>query len=112
MLTALDLLIIVAMAMAAACLLVVVLMFLVRNKIFRRVCLYILAVLGLYLGYVGFRINFPDFMPQVLLAVLMALTAVGAFVLERFSKDSKAKFLIARIMAALSVTVGFFNAFS
>jgi hypothetical protein len=39
------------------------------------------------------------------------MVSVGAVVLERLSRDSKAKFLIAQIMASASLIVGMLNAF-
>ena len=110
--TFLDLLIVVVMVLSAASLLAMALMFLVKDKKVRRVCLYIVAGLSLYMGYVGFRINWPGFLPQVILAVVMALTGIGAVVLERLSKDDEKKFLLARVLASAALIVGMFNAFS
>ena len=108
--TFLDLLIVVVMVLATASLLAVCLMFLVRNRKVRQVCLWIAAGLSVYLGYVGFRINWPGFLGQVVFAGLMALLGIGAVVLERVVKDNDKAFLIARIMAAVSVIAGFGNA--
>ncbi len=110
--TFLDLLIVVVMVLAAVSLLALALMFLIRNKTVRRVCFYIVAALGFYMGYVGFRINWPGFLPQVILAVGMALAGIGAVVLERLSKDDEKKFLIARVLASAALIVGMLNAFS
>ena len=112
MYTSLDLLIIVVMALAAASLLALVLMFLIKNKRARQVCLYTVAALGLYMGYVGIRIHYPGFLPQMLLAGVLALTAIGSVVLERLSKDDHKKFLIARILASVALVAGMLNAFS
>ncbi len=112
MYTALDLLIIVVMALAATSLLAVALMFLIKNEKVRRICFWIVAALAVYMGYVGFRIHFPGFMPQMILAGVLALTAVGAVVLERVSKDNEKKFLFARILASVALMAGMFNAFS
>lgn len=111
MFTSLDLLIIAVMALAAASLLALALMFLVKNRKVKQVCLYIVAGLGLYMGYVGFRIHFPGFLPQMLLAGLFALTAIGAVVLERLGKNDEKKFRIARILASVALVVGMLNAF-
>ena len=86
-------------------------MLLLRNKTAGRVCLYIVAALGIYLGYVGFRINRPGFVPQVILALLLALAAVAAVVLERLGKGEKF-LMLARGMAAFSLVAGLLNAFS
>ena len=111
MFTFLDLLIVVVMALAAASLLSVVLMFVVKNKTVRRVCFYIVAALGVYVGTVGFRINWLGFEVQAALAVALALLCVGAVVLERVKKGDDKVFLLARGMAAASLVVGMVNAF-
>ena len=111
MTTFLDLLIVVVLALAAISLVAMVLMFLVKNRTVKRICLYIVAALGIYMGYVGLRILWPGFAGQVALAVLAALVSIGAVVLERLSRDSKAKFLTAQIMASASLIIGMLNAF-
>ena len=110
MITFLDLLIIVSMVLIAASFLSVVLMFLIRNKKVQRVCFYIAAALGLYIGYVGFRINWPGFSGQAILAAVLALVGAGAFVLERIKKDDEKMFLYARIAAAAALILGAVNA--
>ena len=109
--TFLDLLIVVVLALAAVSLVAIALMFLVKNTKVRRVCLWLVAALGVYIGYVGIRINYLGFLPEMLLAGLMALTGIGAVVLERLSKGDEKKFLIARIMASAALLVGMINAF-
>ena len=108
----LDLLILVVMVLSAVSLLAMALMFLVKNKKVTRFCFYLVVALGIYMGYVGVRINWPGFLPQVILAVLMALTGIGALALERLSKDSGRKLLIAKIAASIALVVGMFNAFA
>lgn len=109
--TFLDLLVLVVMVLAAVSLLAIALMFFVKNKTVKRVCLYLVAALGIYMGYVGCRILWPGFGPQVILAVVMALVSIGAVVLERLSKGSEKKFLLAQLLASVSLIVGMFNAF-
>lgn len=111
MYTFLDLLIIVVMVLVAVSLLALALLFLSRNEKVRRVCLYVVAALGVYMGYVGTRINWPGFTSQVILAVVMALIAVGAVVVERLHKGQEKQFKLARAMAAVSLVVGMVNAF-
>jgi len=110
--TFLDLLILIVMVLAALSLLAITLMFLVKNKNVKRVCLYLAAALSVYMGYVGLRILWPGFMGQSLLAILMALTAIGAVVLERLSNGSEKIFLLAQILSSVSLIVGMFNAFA
>ena len=109
--TFLDLLIVVVLALAAVSLVAMVLMFLVKNRTVKRISLYIVAALGIYMGYVGCRILWPGFAAQAALAVLAALVSVSAVVLERCSRDSKGKFLTAQIMASAALIVGMLNAF-
>ena len=111
MVTFLDLLIVVVMVLCAVSLVAMALMFLVKNKKGKRFCLYLVATLGVYMGYVGCRILWPGFLPQVILAVAMALTSIGAVVLERLSKGSEKKFRLAQVLASAALIVGMFNAF-
>ena len=111
MVTFLDLLIVVVMALAAVSLVAMALMFLVKNKKVKRVCLYLVAALGVYMGYVGFRIMWVNSLAQTGLAVALALAAIGAVVLERLSKGSEKKFLLAQALASASLVTGMFNAF-
>ena len=87
------------------------LMFLVKNQNFKRVFLYLVAALGVYMGYVGFRIMWVNSLAQTGLAVALALAAIAAVVLERLSKGSEKKFLLSQILASGSLVLGMFNAF-
>ena len=109
--TFLDLLILVVMVLAAVSLVAMVLMFLVKNKVVKRICLYLVAGLGIYVGYVGLRILWPMFPGQSLIAVLVAMTAIGSVVLERLSRNNKKLFLTAQILASAALFVGMLNAF-
>ncbi len=111
MLTSLDLLVIVFMALAAVTLLSLCLMFLLGNKRAKRVFFYITSVLGLYMSWVGFRIGFGGLFPiQMAFGVVTALMCIAAFVLERVSKGKDHMFLLARIISAAALVIGFFNA--
>ena len=109
--TFLDLLIVVVLALVALSLVAIALMFLVKNAKVRRVCLWIVAALGIYIGYVGIRINYFGFLPEMVLAGLMALAGIGAVILERVSKGNEKLFLIAQITASAALVVGLLNAF-
>jgi len=111
MFTSLDLLIIVFMVLAAAALLSLCLMFLIRNKPARIVFFYIASALGLYVSWVGFRIGVGGlFSFQIAIGVLTALMCIGALVLERISKGNDKMFLAARILSVAALVIGFFNA--
>ena len=107
MVTFLDLLVVVVMALCAVSLVAMALMFLVKNKKVKRICLYLVAALGVYMGYVGFRIMWVNSLVQTGLA----LAAIGAVVLERLSKGSEKKFLLSQVLASASLVIGMFNAF-
>lgn len=111
MLTFLDLLIIVSMLLIAASLLSLVLMFLLKNKTAKRVCLYLVAVLSVYLGYVGCVINWPGFFSQVVVGAAVSMAGVAAVILDLCSKKNEKLPRIARILAAVAVVIGIANAF-
>lgn len=110
MFTSFDLIIIVAMVLLAASLVSLVLMFLLKNKKAQRVCFFIAAALGIYLGTVGFRINWPGFFFQAMLAIVLALVCVAAIVIALRKKNDEKMFRIARIMAMAGLVIGFANA--
>ena len=110
MFTFLDLLIIVSMVLIAASFLSLVLMFLIRNQKVQRVCFYIAVALSLYIGYVGVRVNWQGFEGQAILAAVLALVSIGAFVLERVKKNNDKVFLYSRIAAAVALVIGTANA--
>ncbi len=111
MFTSLDLLVIVFMVLAAATLLSLALMFLIRNKAAKRVFFYITSALGLYMSWVGFRIGLGGLFPiQMAVGILTALMCVGAFVLERVGKGNDKMLLIARVISAAALVVALFNA--
>ena len=70
-----------------------------------------MAALGVYIGTVGFRINWLGFEIQAGLAVVLALVCIGAVVLERLKKNDDKMFLLARIAAAAGLVLGMVNAF-
>lgn len=110
MLTFLDLLVIVFMALAGLSLFSVCLMFLVKHQKVRKVCFYIAVALGVYAASVSLRISQGLFLTQMTLGVLFGLLSVAALVLERVrNKDEKA-FFIARILAAVALVAGLINA--
>ena len=111
MLTFLDLFIIVAMSLIAISLVSILVMFIVKNEKVKRICFYLIAALGMYMGYVGFRINWPGFASDYIVAILMAMVSIIAFVLAKTSKDNKKRFLIAQIMASVALVLGTCNAF-
>jgi hypothetical protein len=110
MFTFLDLLVVVFLALAALSLLSLCLMFLIRNKTAKRVFFYISTVFGIYIASIAFRISSGFFPAQTGLAIVTALMCIGAFVVERVGKNNDKMFLIARLIAAAALVIGFFNA--
>ena len=111
LLNSLDLLVIVFMVVAAVSLLSLCLMFLVRNPRIKKVCLYIVATLGIYTGYVGIRISSGFFPVQTAVGVIAAVAAIAAIVLSVIGKNKERNFKIARLVATGSLIVGMANAF-
>ncbi|MBE6665854.1 MAG: hypothetical protein E7603_06530 [Ruminococcaceae bacterium] len=111
MLTSLDWLIIVFMGLAAATLLSVCLMFLLRNKIGKHICFYVVAALTLFVSYIALYIGLSGWFPgQIFFGALTALASVGAIVLNLISKNNEKGQRIARILATAALIVGFINA--
>ena len=111
MLNFLDLLVIVFMVLAAASLLALCLMFLVRNPRIKKVCFYIVAALGIYAGSIGIRTGTFLFPTQTAVGVIAAAVSIAAIVLVIVSKGEEKKFKIARLMAAAALLVGIASAF-
>ena len=111
MLTALDFLTLAFIGLSALSLLAVCLMFLVRKPVARKVCFYIVVILCIYMAYVGLYISSGFFLGQTIVAVIVGLTGIATVVLERLSNNDNKKFLIARILSAISLVIGMFNAF-
>ena len=111
MLTALDFLAMAFVGLSALSLLAVCLMFLVRKPVARKVCFYIVVILCIYMAYVGLYISSGFFLRQTIVAVIVGLTGIATVVLERLSNNDNKKFLIARILSAIALVIGMFNAF-
>ena len=110
MLNHLDLLVIVFMVLFALSLLAVALMFLVRNHRIKKVCLGLVAALGVYAGSVGIRIGSFLFPLQAGIGVVAALMSIAAVVLAIKCKDDERKFKIAQAMATAALVIGIANA--
>ena len=111
MLTALDFLTLAFIGLSALSLLAVCLMFLVRKPVARKVCFYIVVILCIYMAYVGLYISSGFFLGQTIVAVIVGLTGIATVVLERLSNNDNKKFLIARVLSAIALVIGMFNAF-
>ncbi len=107
--TFLDLLVIVSGGIVVAGVVALVAMFLLKSERARRVGLYAAAVLGVYLGYVGFRVHAMSYGSGSVIALVLALGSVAAVVLERRFRQSRQ--YVPRALAAVSLVGGMMNAF-
>ena len=111
MFTSLDWLIIVAMVLAAATLLSLCLMFLLKKRLGKRISLYAVSGLALFVSYVALYIGIMGWFPgQMFFGALTALAAIGAIVLDIISKNSDKLQKTSRFLAAGALLVGFANA--
>ena len=112
MLNFLDLLVIVFLAAAAFALLSVVAMFVVKNPLVQKISLglSVLVSLGLAVSYLPSLLTF-SFVGQFAAGILFALLGVGGGILATVAKGDEKKFLVARILAAVSLVLGIVNAF-
>ena len=111
MLNSLDIMMVVFMMVSVASLLSLGLMFLVRSSQIKKMCFYIVAALGIYIGSVGVRIGKFVFPVQSAVGVIVAVVSIAAIVLAVTRKDEEKKFQMAQLMAAGALMAGFINAF-
>lgn len=110
MLNSLNLIVIVFMALAAASLVALGLMFLVRNPLIQKICFYIVAALGIYAGSIGIRIGKLLFPVQTGIGILGICVSIASIVMATAAKDNEKKFKTAQGMAAAALIVGIINA--
>ena len=110
MLTSLDLLILVFIGLVAMTLVTVPLMFIIKNKIVRKIFLGIVCTLGVYMAGVGIYIGFGMFMIQTAIGVLALLSCIAAFIFGMVFSRNKWAFLATRIAAGASLVIALFNA--
>lgn len=110
MFTFLDLLVVVFMGLIVASLLAICLMFLAKKPRLKKVCFFIVAALGVYLGTVGIRIGSGFFPVQTAVGFLIMIPIAIAVVLNLRSKSSKKKFNISCLIAAGSLVIALLNA--
>jgi hypothetical protein len=110
MLNSLDLLVIVFLALCGAGLLALCLLFLSKKPIVRRICLFILAALSLYLTYGGIYIGITGFPVQVAVAAIAGIAAVASVVLELAGKSDKSG-KWAHILSVAGLVLGMAAAF-
>lgn len=110
--TFLDVLVTVFIGLSVVGLVAIGLMFLGKNHKFQQICLYIVVALGIYACSISIRIGFPFYPMQYILGILAGVMSIAALVLERLSKKDAKKFQLARLLAAASLVLGMFAAFT
>lgn len=111
MMTFLDLLVIVFMAIATLGLLSISLMFLVRNKRVKQISFYAASIVSLYLCTVGIRMFWPMFPGQFAFGLLLGLMSIIGLILSFTGRSDEKKQKIARILASVSLVLGTANVF-
>lgn len=110
MMNSLDLLVIVFMAVSAASLLAVCLMFLVKNPTVKKVCFYFLGIQGMLVSWMNAMMLPVGYEGQLMFGWVLGAAAVAALLLQVCGKNEKyAK--PAQVLVAVSVVLGTINAF-
>lgn len=104
-----DLMIIIVLAVAAAGLLALSLMFLSKNEKLKKVFTYIAGAIGIYASSIGVSIGWPYFMGQAVAGITLIAVGAAAIVMAIIAKDNVKKNRIARILAAASLVLGMAN---
>ena len=110
MLNYLDLLVIVFLATAVVGLLALVLLFLSKKPIVRRISTFVLAGLSLFAAYGGVYIGLSGFPVQTAVGVIAGIAAIASVVLELAGKSEKSG-KCARILSAAGLVLGMASAF-
>lgn len=110
MLTSLDWLVLVFIGTTGISLLAVILMYLLKNEVVKKVCFYFLAIQGMLISWMN-AMSTPSIYPlELALGWVLGVVSVSALLLELCSKQEK-KSKIARILVTISVVVGIWNTF-
>lgn len=107
MMTLLDALVIIFMAMVGVAFLGMILMFLVKKTKVKQIGLYLTLISAVIAGGIGVEIGALDFPVQTAVGIAVILAAAAAFVWERRKK----KMMYAQIVASFAVVIGIVNAF-
>ena len=111
MMNPLDLLVIVFMAVSAASLLDVCLMFLMKRPAIQNACFYFLGLQGMLVSWMNAKMTPPiGYEGELLLGWGLGAVAIAGLLLHVCGKGEKSR-KIARILVALSVVLGMVNAF-
>lgn len=111
MFTMLDLIVVVFLVVLAVGLLASSLMFLVRNPKIQRVCVYVVAVLSMYMGSVAIRMGMGYYPVQTafgIAGILLSMAVIAAVILY---KDRKKVFLTVKVVSVLVLVMSVMAAF-
>ena len=110
MMNALDYLVIVFMIMTAVSLLAIVLMFLVKHPVAKKVTFYFLALLGMLVAWLNALMTPFTFPGELAIGWGLGALSVAALLMALLGKNEKMT-KVARILVAVSVVAGMMNAF-
>lgn len=106
----LDLLVLVFAVLAAVALAAVSLMFLLKNKLAKRIAFYASVALGVLLSSVGIYVAAVSALPVFVgVAAAGLLLSIGALMLERFGKDKAKGFVLARVGSVAALALGLYS---
>lgn len=106
-----DLLVVVFMTLIALTVLSIVLLFLLKNGIAKRVFFYLALALGLFASWGAISIGLiGSFIIQLVLGIATAVTCVGLGVLSVIKRKDERVFFFAKTLAAVTLVVALFNA--
>ena len=111
MINSLDLLVLVFVGMSLVSVLAICMMFLMKNRLVKRISLCFLAAQGMMLSLINSRIMSVSFPFELAAGWILGAAALASLPLEFLGKSSRTH-LIARIMAAVSVIGALLNTFA
>ena len=106
----LDLLVLVFAALAAVALAAGFLMFLLKNKLAKRIVFYASVTLGVVLSAAGLYVAAVSALPFFVgVSVAGLILSIGALLLERFGKDKAKGFVLARVGSVAALALGLYS---
>ena len=111
MLNSLDLLILIFATTLISGLFSVIMTFTLKSHSAKKLFLFIVAAVSLFVTYGGISTFWPYFAVRTLISIVIGLATIASVVLASISKDNNKLFLIARIAASISVILGILNTF-
>lgn len=111
MLNSLDLLILIFATTLIPGLFSVIMTFTLKSHSAKKLFLFIVAAVSLFVTYGGISTFWPYFAVRTLISIVIGLATIASVVLASISKYNNKLFLIARIAASISVILGILNTF-